>query len=117
MGKVYQITFPNNKFYIGHTIRPLRARIGGHLTDPSNKKKMCLIDAFDLYSLDSLMDITSIIYEGSISKFIEIKMIYDNKDNPLCINGIYSPTKPVFMEWAKRKLPEYSKLYDEGVKQ
>lgn len=103
--KVYRITFPDNKFYIGCTGCDLIDRLRGHMN--WGRQSIGMGDAISehITSVHDLLKMTVVSYEGKYFDYNEKLQIFNERLNPLMINKRIPNEKPKF-----------SKLYDEGVK-
>ena len=103
--KVYKITFPDNKFYIGCTGCALIDRLRGHMNRMLHSAGMCDAVEEHITCVQDLLKMTVVLYEGKDFDYTEKLNIFNERLNPLMINKRVPNEKPLFAE-----------TYDKGVK-
>ena len=98
MGIVYQINFPDGRFYIGHTTAVLKSRLSGHVSAPSSQIMYEILSS-GKYNTKKLNDITTVLYEDWDSSFHELCIIFENRNCPDLLNKIIRNKKPSYNLW------------------
>lgn len=55
MGIIYKLTFPNNKVYIGQTIKTLNTRFSQHINSVNNGSKQVIHKAINKYGIENIL--------------------------------------------------------------
>ncbi len=99
--KVYRINFPDGLYYIGCTSQSLEQRLKRHLNSNSEslyKRKIFL--SYGL-SVDHIMALTEVLYDGWDAEFHESYIIFHSSDDENLINKQIKKDEPDFIKWSK----------------